>query len=354
MATRINTKFVLILATSVLTAVGIVGGLWVLQIRSDTGRNIKNGDALMVQGRDLDFFSGQLLASIFSILSGNFGQVLNILAVINLLAIPFSIYSIIIQRFVLKKWCTLCLAVQGTILLLCITFLYFDYPDLTNLYNLSSIGIVGFSLLIPTIVLSILLTPLKQAKKVSELKRKLGRFQRDKTLFNIKLAEEPKSPEIQIPYPTLIGNPNASNQIIMVTNPFCEPCKKMHKKLSELQKQFEDELNIQIILSIPANEGHEMSLFVKHFLSLPITATPDELEKALGTFYDIGKGKGQIEKWISDNPILNGVNEILLNEKITQHNEWLQKAAIQATPTLFFNGHLFPKTYAVDDLEYLI
>jgi tetratricopeptide (TPR) repeat protein len=51
MATRVNTRFVLILAVTLFTAVGIVGGLWVLQIRSDTTRHIKAGDALMVRAR---------------------------------------------------------------------------------------------------------------------------------------------------------------------------------------------------------------------------------------------------------------------------------------------------------------
>ena len=64
MATRINTKFVLILATSVLAAVGIVGGLWVLQIRSDAGRNIKNGDALMVEGRALEASGDDVAAAV--------------------------------------------------------------------------------------------------------------------------------------------------------------------------------------------------------------------------------------------------------------------------------------------------
>jgi tetratricopeptide (TPR) repeat protein len=51
MATRVNTRFVLILAVTLFAAAGIVGGLWVLQIRSDTTRHIKAGDALMVRAR---------------------------------------------------------------------------------------------------------------------------------------------------------------------------------------------------------------------------------------------------------------------------------------------------------------
>ena len=54
MATRINTRFVLLLAIAVSTAFGIVGGLWVLQIRGDTSRHIEAGDALMAEARALD------------------------------------------------------------------------------------------------------------------------------------------------------------------------------------------------------------------------------------------------------------------------------------------------------------
>ncbi len=50
MATRINTKFILILTAIVFAAVGIVGGLWVLQLRGDTSRHIRGGDALMAEG----------------------------------------------------------------------------------------------------------------------------------------------------------------------------------------------------------------------------------------------------------------------------------------------------------------
>ena len=65
MATRVNARFVLILAVTLFAAAGIVGGLWVLQIRGDTTRHIKAGDALMVRARAAtesgDFDGGQAL-----------------------------------------------------------------------------------------------------------------------------------------------------------------------------------------------------------------------------------------------------------------------------------------------------
>ena len=54
MATRINTKFVLILVSTVFAAVVIVGGLWLLQIRGDSGRHIKKGDAYLAEGRAIE------------------------------------------------------------------------------------------------------------------------------------------------------------------------------------------------------------------------------------------------------------------------------------------------------------
>ncbi len=50
MATRVNIRFIFILAISLLAATGIVGGLWVLHIRGDTTRHISAGDEFMAEG----------------------------------------------------------------------------------------------------------------------------------------------------------------------------------------------------------------------------------------------------------------------------------------------------------------
>ncbi len=50
MASRVNTRFILILVVSVVAALGIVGGLWALQMRGDATRNIRAGDEYLAQG----------------------------------------------------------------------------------------------------------------------------------------------------------------------------------------------------------------------------------------------------------------------------------------------------------------
>ena len=55
MATRINTKFVLILAGSVGAGVCVIIGLWVLQIRGDATRHITAGDAIVAEAIKIVF-----------------------------------------------------------------------------------------------------------------------------------------------------------------------------------------------------------------------------------------------------------------------------------------------------------
>lgn len=50
MATRVNTKFVLVVSATLFAAGGVVFGLWVLHVRGDTTRHIRAGDELMAMG----------------------------------------------------------------------------------------------------------------------------------------------------------------------------------------------------------------------------------------------------------------------------------------------------------------
>ena len=47
----------------------------------------------------------------------------------------------------------------------------------------------------------------------------------------------------------LFGNPNAGLQITILTNPFCNPCAKMHKRIEEHLETVHDKVCIQYIFS---------------------------------------------------------------------------------------------------------
>ncbi len=66
----------------------------------------------------LAYFSVSLLATLL------FPHCLTALAAINILCLPYTIWSICYQKFVAKTWCTLCVYVQATLWLLFFSFLF--------------------------------------------------------------------------------------------------------------------------------------------------------------------------------------------------------------------------------------
>ncbi len=59
------------------------------------------------------YFGGSLLALIFSAFSYFFYFRLVFLALLNLLTLPYTLFSVLYQAFIIKKWCALCLIVQA-------------------------------------------------------------------------------------------------------------------------------------------------------------------------------------------------------------------------------------------------
>jgi len=58
------------------------------------------------------YFSGGIILIGFSVVNPYFFHQIYLLAVLNLLALPYTVFSILYQGFVVKKWCYLCLVVQ--------------------------------------------------------------------------------------------------------------------------------------------------------------------------------------------------------------------------------------------------
>ena len=65
----------------------------------------------------LAYFSVSLMAMLL------FPQTLPALAAINILCLPYTVWSISYQKFVAKTWCTLCVCVQCTLWLLFVAYL---------------------------------------------------------------------------------------------------------------------------------------------------------------------------------------------------------------------------------------
>lgn len=156
-----------------------------------------------------------------------------ILPAITILSSIYPIWSIWYQKYKAKKWCTLCLLVQGVLISQCAITICTSTnltapPSLTNIL-LALLSYVLCGLIVHTFI-RLYLNSEKyklQAKVLSLIKYK-------NETFNIFLTAQPKTAGFISS--VVFGPENAKYTISVYVNPLCAPCVKTHPYIDELHK----------------------------------------------------------------------------------------------------------------------
>lgn len=270
-------------------------------------------------------------------------------SMIQLLAVPYTIYSIYYQWKIVKQWCPLCLVVQGALFLSAVSSLIYiiffglQFSTLFPLFTLSSIGISVLGLV--SGILPILKTYKESAQNEKNWKRL--RFNRDifYALLHKETAIQFQTDQLGIQ----IGNPNAKNEIIKVCNPYCGPCSQAHPFLSELI-QYDSDIKVRIIFTATGNNEDfktaPVSLFLAIQEQLGIESVTDALDKWYrqeNKDYQVFASSYQIDEKLEEQ-----------KEKINAMREWCDLMKIRATPTYFVNGYELPDLYQISELKHIL
>ncbi|MDB5116381.1 MAG: hypothetical protein JWQ79_1873 [Mucilaginibacter sp.] len=166
------------------------------------------------------YFAGTWLILLFN--TTNTG-LMQMLALLNVVSLPYTFYSIYYQWRVAKQWCRFCCAVQGLLWLEFLAFL----PSLTHglqvpgLHEWSSL-LIGMAA--PVLAWVFIKPYLSLSKQIDPLKQELRKFKYNTDLFNKLLKDEVKYALPNDEHSIIIGNREAEHIITMVSNPYCQPC----------------------------------------------------------------------------------------------------------------------------------
>ncbi|MGB8191863.1 MAG: vitamin K epoxide reductase family protein, partial [Chitinophagaceae bacterium] len=284
------------------------------------------------------------------LLAGNalgYTTYLQLVAVLTLFALPYTLFSIYYQ-YRMKQWCLLCLTVQG---LLWVQF-FIALPVLRGFGTIAVNEVFGF-LMTAAAVLSVwlLLKPVVKAYlQRNSLIRELNKFKHDPELFLGILQSQPSMPDVQGSDAIVFGNAAAPYSMVMVTNPFCGPCAEMHKKMGGLLAEFPDKLSMITIFSTNPAEG-ERTQVAEHMIKLYAERGHEKSLKIFKDWYaSENKNAGE---WIKMHPSIE--NDSSKVQQIMQaHADFCHTAQIHETPTLYLNGHLLPEQYTIDDIRFLL
>lgn len=302
------------------------------------------------------YFAGGFL---FLLTNSVSAPVLWIMAAINLMAVPYTVFSVFYQWRVLRQWCPLCLVVQALLLTEFILF-FFLFRNGPGAYLLFNIGVAAqtagyiFSFIIAFALPAIgwfytrpLLYKVQNTEKTSV---ELARLKHNKAIFDGLLKKEKAIPASPREMGIVLGNPNASNTLIKVCNPYCGPCAKAHPAIETLLKE-NDDLKVQIIFATTEDTNDMIARPVKHLLAIATQKDKNLIHQALDDWY-IPDNKNY-EIFASKYPVDNEELEAC-NNKIKAMSLWCRETEIAFTPTIFVNGHQLPQLYNVTDLKYIL
>ena len=292
------------------------------------------------------YFGFQLIFLLIGIISQQVALGLYLLTRLSWLAffyIPFSIYY---QARIIRKWCRFCLGVLAILFLqVVIGFAIGSF----SFQTLPAFPYVPFfwGVVLPMILWLIIKPYWIDSIRGREAIRDIRRFQSNEKLFAEMLASQPTIPPIPENAPIFrYGNPEATNTITVVTNPFCTPCARMHERIDKLLAA-NPFIKVEVIV-LTGNDPNEKHVQLVA-LWLALQEKGHDVRKAMEGWYKLQTK--DVDSYAQD---MSDTVDESHREKVLALSQWVNIAKINSTPTVLLNGRRIPEPFQVEDLNYIL
>lgn len=281
------------------------------------------------------YFTGCLLFLLQGLGAGDY----SLLAILSALSMPYPLFSIYYQGFVLEKWCPVCLGVQ---LILIIEFILL-FPQFSSLnFSFTNISTLILTFLSTGIIYTLVILYLRE--KISheiQYNKYLG-FKKNPDVLRTLLLNQ-KRYDIPITEASLVfGNKDSSVKITAFLSLQCSHCARVFDKIKELLK-FDQNTGINIIL---ITSEVKILNTLNH---LNRQGMVDDAWALLDKWYAMDSYS---RSKLSDSLCIPEVDDVS-GEVNNENYELFKKCNVPGTPTFFVNGYLLPNQYEVDDIKYL-
>jgi uncharacterized membrane protein len=308
----------------------------VLNSKASKWGNIRMSDIGIV------YFVTGLLLLIGSICWGNWDEVFCTLGMISVCSIPFIIFSICYQRFIVKKWCVLCLGI--IFVLIGEIFLFFVNGPTVFIPNLSVGYIFISSFVWVGIGWYLFCYLLKRFKRMEKGYLNYLSLKKDYNLFKRLWGEQETVCNRR--ECTIILNKGNDIVVDIALSIRCKHCAETFHQMLRLMDVMAENYSFHIHLtwSISHFEHHQ---FVHRLLSVYLFEGEKQFINMLKRWYEFEEyfniDVKKVDKVVSDDIFANFIKE-------TQ--EWYQINHIMQTPTIYVSGKMLPSFYELKDLRY--
>lgn len=270
-----------------------------------------------------------------------------IIGLVSLASIPVIIYAVWVQKFQLKKWCVLCLAVSFLILIQSLVFV-FTNPITLSLFQVNSSALLFSSILLTSFWL--FLKPIIESKfKLENVNIELNKFKRNFTLFQFLSEDIEEYEDFDKLKGITFGSKNSPTQLSLILSPSCGHCHKAFKDAYELYQKFPEKTYVNILFNInPENNDNPYKTIVENLMALN-EINPKNAQQAIIDWHINQLGiENWKRKWTVEMP------HMIVNQQMQNQYYWCLKNDFNYTPVKIINGNLFPEKYEISDLKYFI
>jgi len=96
---------------------------------------------------------------------------------------------------------------------------------------------------------NLLVSNLSRGSEIEKVKQEINSLKANEEIFRTLLTQQTYYEVSKDDSKILFGNPDADMKITIFTNPFCNPCARMHKRVEKLLKDSNRNICIQYIFS---------------------------------------------------------------------------------------------------------
>ena len=293
------------------------------------------------------YFAGGLLVLLLA--GSNVTNTISLLGWLNILALPYTIFSVYYQWRVAKQWCVLCLAVQALLVLGGINAITNSFLT-PFVYSISFLSRSFLLYLLPVLLWYVAKPYILQLQKAKNTKREYLRIKFNFEIFTTLLK---KQNQVSISPESLginLGNPNATNTLLKVCSPYCGPCASAHPKIDRLLEEIPN-LKVKIIFTTPNRPEQPAYKPVTHLMAISEQANSEgHIKQALDDWY-LPDEKDYL--YFATKHPMNG-ELTKQGYKVEAMEQWCNAMKISATPTIFINGYQLPDAYGIEDLKYFL
>jgi len=263
-----------------------------------------------------------------------------------ILAIPIVLLSLYYQKFIIKKWCPICISIIGFFLLEFIYLINILGIHFSWEANLFQYNLYAFTFLFTLVSWQYLKDKLITISHLQIDHIKANRFKRNYQVFKNTLIS---NPQFALPQTSLIFATGTKLTIDFITSPYCGFCKAPTEMLRSFLKKYGDHIEIRFIYNVNLETRNETSKqFLRTLVFIQQKLGNEAFFNALAYWHEVNNH----EKWLKKYQYQFDVKTI--DEMLQTQRSWCVAHKFTFTPCVFVNGYEYPKMYQISDLTYFI